>query len=181
MMRNQHARWVAQTGIFLAVLVVAQIVTRPLGNSFVTGSLVNMLLILAVMFCGLSSAATIGAISPIIAALTGMSPFWPFVPVIIAGNLVIVFLWHIIALRRTERSKAFDILALAVGAGAKFLVLYIGIVNLIVPLVLNLAEPQAGVVSAAFSWPQIVTASIGGLLALLVSPVLAKAIPPAKS
>jgi len=170
-----RVRWIAQTGIFLALLIVAQLATRPFGNSILTGSLVNMLLILTVMLCGLSSAMTIGAISPFFAIIMGMG-MWPFIPVIIAGNLTIVILWHLIALRRDEKSRLFDIIALVVGAGAKFLVLYSGIVLLIVPLVLGLGETQASAVSAAFSWPQLLTGSIGGVLALLLHPVLKKAI-----
>jgi len=171
-----RAIWIAQTGIFLALLIVAQLVTRPFGNSILTGSINNMLFILTVMICGLTSAMILGVISPIIAFLMGMAPFLPFVPVIIAGNLVLVTIWYFIALRKPDSGKARKIIALVTAALAKFLVLYLGIVHLVVPLVLGLPEPQASVVSAAFSWPQIITASIGGVLALLLLPVLSKAL-----
>jgi len=174
---NSRAVWVAQTGIFLALLIVAQVATRPFGNSILTGSLNNMLFILTVMVCGLSSAIILGVISPVIALLLGMAPFWPFLPVIICGNLVLVSLWHFIALKDRDSGKARKVIALVVAAVIKFLVLYIGIVSFVVPLVLGLEEPQASAVSAAFSWPQIVTASIGGVLALLLFPVLNKALP----
>ena len=199
-----RAIWVAQTGIFLALLIVAQIVTRPFGNSILTGSLNNMLFILTLMVCGLSSAIILSAISPIIAFLMGMAPFWPFIPVIIVGNIVLVVLWHFIALKRDETqgdvsstqatqgdgSSVFRkgkkhrrtvplryILALVCAAVAKFLVLFFGIVHIVVPLILSLQEPQASVVSAAFSYPQIITACIGGVLAMLLFPVLRKALP----
>jgi len=174
---NARAIWVAQTGIFLALLIVAQIATRPFGNSILTGSLNNMLFILTVMVCGLSSAVILGIISPIIAFLMGMAPFWPFIPVIIAGNLVLVILWYFIALKDKDSGKPRKIAALVVAAVVKFLILYFGIVHLIVPIVLGIEGPQAAAVSAAFSWPQIITASIGGVLALLLFPVLAKALP----
>jgi len=174
---HTRAVWIAQTGIFLALLIVAQLVTRPFGNSFLTGSLNNMLFILTVMVCGLSSAMILSVISPIIAFLMGMAPFLPFVPVIIAGNIVLVVLWYFIALRDADSGKARKVIALIVAAVVKFTILYFGIVHLVVPLVLGLGEPQASVVSAAFSWPQIITASIGGVLALLLFPVLRKALP----
>jgi len=173
---QKRALWIAQTGIFLALLLVAQIATRPFGNSILTGSLVNMLLILTVMLLGLSSAITLGVISPFFSVVMGGSAMWPFIPIIIAANIVIVTLWHFIALRRGERSRPLDIAALVIGAAAKFGVLYVGIVLLIVPLVLGFEGPQANAVSAAFSWPQLITASAGGVLALLLSPVLKKAI-----
>jgi len=174
---KSRVRWIAQTGIFLALLVVAQLVTRPFGNSILTGSVNNMLFVLAVMFCGLSSAAVLGVISPIIAFLMGMAPFLPFVPVIIVGNLALVALWYLIALRKGSGSLPLNIAALVISAVVKFLILYFGIVRFVVPLVLGLAEPQASVVSAAFSWPQLVTATIGGVLALLLFRALSKALP----
>jgi len=215
-----RAIWVAQTGIFLALLIVVQIATRPFGNSILTGSLNNMLFILTLMVCGLSSAMILSAISPVIAFFMGMAPFWPFIPVIIAGNIVLVVLWHFIALRtpgtpikpvapvtptasatpvastasatpvapitpvrsknnerQRNRPPARHFIALACAAVAKFLILFFGIVHLVVPLVLSLGEPQASVVSAAFSYPQIITACIGGVLAMLLFPILKKALP----
>jgi len=184
-----RAVWVAQTGIFLALLIVAQIVTRPFGNSILTGSINNMLFILTLMVCGLSSALILSSISPVIAFFMGMMPFWPFIPVLIAGNIVLVVLWHFIALRapqnnnqkidegKRRRPPVRNFVALIVAAIAKFLILFFGIVHVVVPLVLGLEGPQAGVVSAAFSYPQIITACIGGVLAMLLFPVLKKALP----
>ena len=190
-MGKARARWITQTGVFLAILIVGQLATRPLGNTFVTGSVNNMLLILAVMLCGLSSAAVIAAISPVFATMIGIGALWPFVPVIIAGNIVLVALWHLIAFRQSEQGrireiaahrpagsgKARQIIALVVAAAVKFAILYIGIAKLIVPVVLGFPEPKASAVSAAFSWPQIVTASIGGLVAMLLYPALSRALP----
>jgi hypothetical protein len=182
-MRQERARWITQTGVFLAILIAAQAVTRMLGNTFVTGSINNMLFILAVMLLGLSSAITLCVISPILATAFGIGPLWPFVPFIIVGNIVLVILWHIIACKyekKAGRCKTREVIALIVGASTKFLVLFIGIVNLVVPYILGLQEPQASVVSAAFSWPQIITASVGGLLAMLIYTPLSKAIPQIK-
>ena len=176
MMQNRHAIWVAQTGIFLALLIVGQIATRPFGT-LVTGSVNNALFILALLLCGLTTAITLGIISPILAAALGVGPLWPFVPVIIAANLVRIILWYVIALRRPEPHKGYDILALIVSGACKFLVLYFGIVRLVVPLILGLPEPAATAVSAAFSYPQLITATIGGAIALLLYAPLSKALP----
>ena len=54
--------------------------------------------------------------------------------------------------------------------------LYVGIVQIAVPLLLHLPERQAAVVSNMFSIPQLVTALAGGAFALPLIPRLKKAI-----
>ena len=178
-MGKKRVLWITQTGIFLAILFVAQIFTRPLGQ-FVTGSVNNMIFILSVMLIGLSSAIVLCVASQILVVVTGTVPlvqtFPQLMPVIIAGNIVLVILWHIIALKQEKRSKIREIIAIAAAAFVKFIVLYIGIVLLVVPLILGLPEPQASTVSALFSWPQLVTAAIGGAIAILLYGPLSKAL-----
>ena len=41
---------------------------------------------------------------------------------------------------------------------------------------LQLPEAAAATMSASFSWPQLVTAAIGGLIAVTISPVIRKAL-----
>ena len=61
-------------------------------------------------------------------------------------------------------------------AVGKFLVLYIGIVRIAVPMLLGLPEKQAAVMSNMFSIPQLFTAIAGGALAVIILPILQKAI-----
>lgn len=68
------------------------------------------------------------------------------------------------------------IIALAAAAAAKFLALYIGTVQIAVPLLLKLPELQAAVISSMFSIPQLATALLGGGMALLVLTPLKRAI-----
>ena len=67
-------------------------------------------------------------------------------------------------------------IALAAAATAKFLALYLGIVQIAVPFLLRLPAPQAAVISNMFSIPQLLTALLGGGIALLVLTPLKKAI-----
>ena len=46
---KKNTLWITQTAIFIALLVVLQVATAPLGNTFITGTIVNMLLIISVM------------------------------------------------------------------------------------------------------------------------------------
>ena len=93
---KQKVLWITETAILLALLLVFQVVTKPLGQ-LVTGSLVNLVLIVAVMVAGLASGLTIAIVSPILASILGISPLWVLVPFIALGNTVLVLIWHFIA------------------------------------------------------------------------------------
>jgi len=170
--------WITRTAIFIALLIVVQVATKPLGQ-LVTGALVNLILIMAVMTGGLYSGLTVAIISPVFATLLGIgTPLWVLVPFIALGNCVIVLIWHFIAARALKDRIVGYLAALAAGAVCKFLVLYLTIVQLMVPIVLNLPAKQAGALSAAFSLTQLFTALIGGALAAIILPILKKALPP---
>lgn len=148
-----------------------------MGNIIVTGSIVNLLLIVSVMTCGLASGLTVAAVSPVMAKFLSIGPLWALIPFIMAGNIVLVLLWHFIGNRGIggKKSSAY-IAALISAAAAKFLVLYIGIVQIAVPIFLGLPGPQAAVISNMFSIPQLITALIGGALAVFLFPRLKKAV-----
>ena len=57
----------------------------------------------------------------------------------------------------------------------KFAVLYSLVVLLLLPL-LGLPEKQVAMMSAMFSWPQLVTALIGSILAVTIAPAIRKAL-----
>lgn len=167
---KKKIRWITRTGVFLAVLIVVQVITASLGNTLVTGSFVNAILITSVMFNGLSSGIVIALVSPFIAKLIGIGPLWTLIPFIALGNITLVILWYVIGKRNLlKKPVASGICAVLVGAFGKFLVLYLSIVKIVVPLVLELPKPQSDVVSGMFSIPQLITALIGGILALIVS------------
>ena len=175
-MNKEKTLWITRTAIFIALLVVLQAATAALGNTIITGSVVNMLLIVSDMTCGKMSGLCVAAISPILAKLIGIGPLWNLIPFIVAGNITLILIWHFIGNGHWGHKYAMRIIALATAAAAKFLVLYIGIVQIAVPLLLKLPEPQASVISSMFSIPQLITALLGGGMALLVLTPLKKAI-----
>lgn len=168
--------WITQTAICISLLIVMQAVTAPLGTPFITGTIVNLLLIVSVMICGPASGFTVAVISPIVAKMIGIGPFWTLIPFIAAGNAVLVVLWHIIGNKNTKHKYFAYVIALVAAAISKFLVLYIGIVQIAIPLFLDLPEKQASVISQMFSIPQLITASAGGAIAVIILPSLIKAI-----
>mgnify|MGYP000930287106 CR=1 FL=1 len=176
---SKQVKWITRTALFIALIIVIQIVTKTL-STFVTGSLVNLILIIAGTISGLSSGVVVALISPILAFLFGIAPQVYLVPFIAAGNLVIVIATNLFinsSLKFTGAKKYLaQVAGIVVGAVAKFLVLYIGIVKILLPSLTNLKAPQVEKMTAMFSWPQLVTALIGGFIALLILPTLKKAL-----
>ena len=175
---NRKILWITETAALLAMLIVLQWVTKPLGQ-LVTGSCVNTVLAVSVLLTGLGSGMTVALVSPVCAYLLGIAPNLVAVPAIMAGNAVFVLLLRLIAGRQMWR-KAAAWLAAATG---KFVTLYLLVVVLICgPLSGTLMEaglmkkPMIAVMTASFSWPQLVTALIGGALALTLVPILKKAL-----
>ncbi len=173
-MNQEKTLWITRTAIFVALLVVLQAATAALGNTIITGAVVNMLLVVSVMTCGMMSGLCAAVISPIMAKLIGIGPLWSLIPFIVAGNITLVLIWHFIGNRHWGQKYTSLIIALAAAAAAKFLA--IGIVQIAVPLLLKLPEPQAAVISSMFSIPQLITALLGGGMALLVLTPLKRAI-----
>ena len=66
------------------------------------------------------------------------------------------------------------LIAIPVSSVAKYLVLYLGIVKLVVPL-LNIAPEISNKLSLMFGINQLVTAAIGGVVAFAAVPLVKKA------
>ena len=168
---KRRALRITETAALAALLVVLQAVTRPAGQ-YGTGSCVNAVLALSVLTAGLWSGAAVALLSPFFAFLLGIGPqLLPIVPAIAAGNLVFV-----LALRAGAGGTLWRRLAVWLGAAlAKFAALYLLVVKLLCA-VLPLKPPQIETFSAMFSLPQLVTALAGGGIALLLAPIVQKAL-----
>ena len=68
-----------------------------------------------------------------------------------------------------------EIVAVAGSSGAKFLTLHLVVVRFLCNI-LPLKQPQITTFSTMFTWPQLITALIGGTLALLIAPVIRKSL-----
>lgn len=177
---HQRVLWITRTGVLVALLVVLQWATsgtQAFAGQYITGSCVNAVLAVAVLTCGLWSGVTVAVLSPFCAKLFGIGPqLIQIVPAIAVGNLVFVLVLHFI-IGQEIRPVWRQALGVAAGAAAKFLTLYLLVVQFIVPLLADSLKPQQiATFSAMFSWPQLVTAAIGGAVALVITPVLRKAL-----
>lgn len=178
---NKKIRWITETAVMLALLVALQALTKPFGQ-LVTGSFVNAVLAVTVLVAGLGSGITVAVVSPVLAYLLGIAPQILTVPAIMVGNTVYVVLLHLICGGK-EKSILRRVIAWVVAAVAKFAALYAIVVGVICGVLADslmaagtLKEPMLKALPATFSWPQLITALIGGAVALLIVPVLKKAL-----
>ena len=178
---NKKVRWITETAIMLALLVALQALTKGFGQ-LVTGSCVNAVLAITVLVAGMGSGITVAVISPVLAFLLGIAPQILTVPAIMVGNTVFVVLLRLIA-GENSREIGRQIAAWLVAALAKFAALYLIVVKIICGVMASsllasgtLKEPMLKALPATFSWPQLITALIGGGVALLIVPVLRKAL-----
>jgi len=171
---NQKVLRITETAAMVALLVALQAVTRPAGQ-YVTGSCVNAVLALATLLVGLWSGAAVALLSPFFAFLLGIGPqLLPIVPAIAVGNLVfVVLLWALT--RRRGQPPLRQAAAWLASALGKFAALYLIVVQVLCR-VLPLKQPQIDTFSAMFSYPQLVTALVGGGIALLLAPLLQRAL-----
>lgn len=165
---------ITRTAILIAVTIALQALTLQLGNQIVTGTVVNMMLILSVMLFGLPTGLTVGVVTPVLPTLMGFGPVWPIVPFIIIGNMVLITIWHFVGNIHIKVENISYILALIAGAGAKFGVLYAGVVMIAAPFILGV--PDGHPITIMFSYPQIITASLGGAVAIILLPPLRRAL-----
>ncbi len=179
-MKRTHEKilWITRTAVLLAMLIVLQAVTKGF-SQLVTGSCVNAVLAVAAIFGGLWCGVVIAVISPVLAFLLGIAPQLVTVPAIMVGNTVFVLLLHVLN-GEAVWSKA---LAWLVAAVAKFVSLYAIVVWLICGLASEsllasgiLKAPMLTKLPVMFGLPQLFTALIGGGVAMLITPVLKKAL-----
>lgn len=184
-------RWITETAVLLALLIclqwVGSMIPNQLVKQLITGTMVNCVLAVAALYAGYGSSITIALISPVFAFLLGIAPQIITVLPIMVGNVCYVVLLRCIA---GKNGKPFwkQPVALAAAAAVKFAVLYVLVVKIICGVAAGallgqkvgdtvlLAEPMLKMLPVMFSWPQLVTAVSGGIIALAITPVLRKAL-----
>ena len=172
--------WITETAVMMALLITLQALTKPAGQ-LVTGSCVNAILAVSALVGGLSCGLTVAVLSPIFAFLFGIAPQVLTVPVIMLGNAVYVLL--LCLLSKKGKQLWWSVIALVAAAVAKFVVLYVLVAKVICGVLAGgllekglLKQPMLTALPATFSTPQLITALIGGTVALLIVPVLRKAL-----
>lgn len=175
---SKTVKWITRTAVMLALTVLFQslrFIIPVLGNQFIVGSLVNLALIVAAITIDIKGGLVIAVLAPVIAFIQGQLPLFLMIIFVAAGNAIIVIAYALLY----KESFGSKILALVIGAVTKFITLYVLVVMIGISLLFSeIGEKVKTVLSLNFSWPQLVTAAIGGVLALLVIPLLRKALKP---
>ena len=87
-MTDKKIRWIAETAMLTALLLVLQFVTKPLGQ-LVTGSCVYAVLAVSASAAGPWSGLAVAIISPLFAFILGIGPqLFPLTPAIAAVRAV---------------------------------------------------------------------------------------------
>ncbi|RCX13867.1 hypothetical protein DFR58_116103 [Anaerobacterium chartisolvens] len=158
-------KFISRTAVLLALTVVFQMLGRiipPPYNSFISGPLVNACLLLAAAFSGVWSGVIIAILAPFTSLINNHAAIAPmllmFAPFIAIGNSILVVSFNLLK----KRSKLFGVLA---GAVLKFAFLW-GAIVIFVRVNTAVNAKMAPVLVSMFSVPQLVTALIGGAVAL---------------
>lgn len=164
----------AHAGRLLVLITLALLIPAMGLPQWITGPLVNALLLLTVIWAGLSEAILVGMLTPLGAAVRGVLPLplLVMIPFIALANALFVSVYAALQRHTSQRRSQHQGIALAIAAGAKFALLTL-CVSLLVARPLHLlvggsvqavALPEA--VINMMRWPQLATALAGGLLAL---------------
>ncbi len=176
---HKRVLWIAETAVMLGLLVAVQGVTAGLGNQFLTGSCVNLILAVTAMVVGLWGGVVVAVASPFLAFLFGIGPkFIQLLPGIALGNLALVLVLHFV-MKKTSTRLWPSIAAWLGAAVGKYSVMYLVMVQLLVPALVGggvIPAKASAALTVQFSWPQFITALIGAGLAMLITPMLKKAL-----
>ena len=154
--------------VLTALLLAACMMLQSLKgfSVYITGSAVNTVLIIATLAVGTWSGMFIAVITPLVAALMGQTPIMQMIPlmipVIMLGNGVLVFL--------VSRGRKGNLPKwLAIGAILKAGVLWILVWYAILPFFgAHVPAPVQIAVKTTFSLTQLITASIGAMVAYAI-------------
>ena len=188
MTQKSTVRFMTRTAILLALTLVFQVFGKdlasgllvpPMYQSFVVGPLVNLCLLVATAFAGIWSGVAVALLAPLGAFATGSVPEPLFMPVIALGNVILVLCFatadHMADKLKPHMKLMLRSIGILFGAVFKTIWLWGGIT--VYMSLFAVQAPVRQLLGFAYSWPQAVTAAIGGVLAIVVLKFLEKAIP----
>ena len=135
-------------------------------NTYLIGTLVNLALIIAVLSAPLSTSIFISIVTPIVAFIQGHLKFPVMIPVVALGNVIYCVLFYLGA----KRSKSVGII---IGSVFKWVFLYMA-ASFVFKEFVTVPPAMLQTLIATFNIPQIVTALLGGVLAVYVHRSLPK-------
>jgi hypothetical protein len=139
-----------------AVLIGIAVIAPFFQNQFITGSIVNATLFVSTVLLGAKAGIMVGLIPSLIALSVGTlpTPLAPMIPYIMTGNAILVIVFSLFI-------KKYG-MAIFLSGTLKFVFLYAASL-IVVGLLPNNELAQS--VAFMMSWPQLITAFVGGALA----------------
>lgn len=170
---DKNVNKLVKSGLLLAIAIVFQLIgkTFPQISQFLVGPVVNSILILTTMICGLWYGIGIGVLTPLLAWLLGQlpAPFGPFIPFIMVGNAIFIILFYLFKNRKNGEA-----IGIVLGAFFKFLFLFFSATTVVKVLKFIINVQILNKLALAMGVLQLVTAIAGGILALILITILRK-------
>lgn len=171
---KSNTQKLVRASLLLAIAIAFQIIGRniPQINQFLVGPIVNCILILSVLLCDKWHGVVVGILTPILAWFVGQlaAPLAPFIPFIIVGNFLFVYIFSFFEKGNLQKRSAGIIL----GALVKFGFLAISATKLIDVFNLGLPDKVESALAVSMGIPQLITALVGGAFALILITILEK-------
>ncbi len=185
MKNNTPLQLIVRTALLLAIAVLFQnlrlLIGTGLAATIVIGALVNLTLFVAAGTVGWYGGTAVGLLTPVVAFLQGHLALPLLIPFVAAGNIVLVVAFTLVERGANTQGRLWT--GVAVASVLKTIALY----GLIVLLFVGVMLPGMGLppektkamttaLSLSFSWPQLVTALLGGAVAVPVLRALRRAL-----
>lgn len=174
---KMRTKTITVTAIMIALCIVVQLFKNPSIPylTYVTGALINLILVVDTLYCGLLSGIIVSMVTPITAFIVTGSPIIAAVPAILPcimlGNAVIVlFAWFV-------RCKKLELnllpISLVAGSLAKYGVMTLLIVKWVLPGFGSALAPKVYQTAAVtYSTTQLIAALLGTALACIIWPIV---------
>ena len=167
---NKKLMLLTRTAVMLACVIVFQWLGKLLGDAIfpgvgstiLVGSLVNLVLYVTTIFCGVIGAVCVGLLTPVMALVIGQLAFPVLIPFVGLGNVILVLAFWAL----TKYVKLPDLATKAMGVvwGSLLKFLYMGFALVALLPVLGFNEKQVAMMSVNYGWVQLVAAIIGGII-----------------
>lgn len=176
---NNKLKFIVFTAINLSITIILQYLSGLLGIQLLTGSIVNMMLLINTMFVGLIGGALIGLVTPFIGLALGIAGNIMVVPFIAVSNVLYVlsFMFMTKLFKVGNKNKVlniiFTILAVIIASIIKFMFIYFVGLKLFLPIIMAKIPP---VLTTTLGITQLFTALIGGSMFIIISHILKKSL-----
>ncbi len=157
---RSSVQWMVRLAILIAITIGFQMFKLP---QFITGPVVNLLLLIACMLLGMWGGVALGLITPLIAMVAGIMGRPEMVPVIMVANAILVIVFSLFRGKTVQLYKT--LIGIIVGSILKYGVFVVSIAYIV-------SLPPA--VAQMFGITQLFTALSGGVLAIIVEKALNK-------